>query len=324
MGYHVPIAFGFAIFAYVTLVGVPAAADGRLGARFPLWHFQPPRLGVETSATPTCTSIYNPAHMIARGVVLLRHDLRAGAAWRPDSCRRPNPERGAPRRKPRIMKTPSSGDFIGYSNRHAGHPPVSALLLALNAGFWSAVCIIISGPVWTSGWPEWWNWWLTLPIWPDQGLVYDSTGMATYGTKRPRRRGRKLNHGLLRNIRTSSPRCRCRASPRWAWARPARTSWAASGQEGRVFDPDRLLGNAQLGPIYLGWAGLISLATGTLWFNIVGFNMLAQVDWSIPEFIRQLFWLALEPPGPGAWPVHAPLMTAGWYHHLELLPARFG
>jgi photosynthetic reaction center M subunit len=26
--------------------------------------------------------------------------------------------------------------------------------------------------------------------------------------------------------------------------------------------------------------------------------MLSQVDWSIPEFIRQLFWLALEPPGP--------------------------
>ena len=33
--------------------------------------------------------------------------------------------------------------------------------------------------------------------------------------------------------------------------------------------------------------------------NIIGFNMLAQVDWSIPEFIRQLFWLALEPPSPG-------------------------
>ena len=42
------------------------------------------------------------------------------------------------------------------------------LLLALNAGFWSAICIIISGPVWTKGWPEWWNWWLELPIWPSQ------------------------------------------------------------------------------------------------------------------------------------------------------------
>ena len=39
------------------------------------------------------------------------------------------------------------------------------LLLALNAGFWSAICIVISGPLWTKGWPEWWNWWLNLPIW---------------------------------------------------------------------------------------------------------------------------------------------------------------
>ena len=37
--------------------------------------------------------------------------------------------------------------------------------LALRAGFWSAICIIISGPFWTKGWPEWWNWWLQLPIW---------------------------------------------------------------------------------------------------------------------------------------------------------------
>ncbi|TNF60458.1 MAG: photosynthetic reaction center subunit M, partial [Rhodobacteraceae bacterium] len=47
-------------------------------------------------------------------------------------------------------------------------------------------------------------------------------------------------------------------------------------------------GNAQLGPIYLGSFGVISLATGLIWFNIVGMNMLAQVGWSIPEFIRQL------------------------------------
>jgi photosynthetic reaction center M subunit len=73
------------------------------------------------------------------------------------------------------------------------------------------------------------------------------------------------------------------------------------------------LGNAQLGPIYLGWAGLISLATGTLWFNIVGLNMLSQVDWSIPEFIRQLFWLALEPPGPEHGLSFPPLNDGGWY-----------
>ena len=39
------------------------------------------------------------------------------------------------------------------------------LFLALSAGFWSAVCIVISGPFWTRGWPEWWGWWLNLPVW---------------------------------------------------------------------------------------------------------------------------------------------------------------
>ncbi|MGB3408316.1 MAG: photosynthetic reaction center subunit M [Jannaschia sp.] len=73
------------------------------------------------------------------------------------------------------------------------------------------------------------------------------------------------------------------------------------------------LGNAQLGPIYLGFFGVISLATGLIWFNIVGFNMLMQVDWSIPEFIRQLFWLSLDPPSPQYGLTMPPLQDGGWY-----------
>ena len=55
-------------------------------------------------------------------------------------------------------------DFIGYSIGALGIHRLG-LFLALNAGFWSAVCIVISGPFWTRGWPEWWGWWLDLPIW---------------------------------------------------------------------------------------------------------------------------------------------------------------
>ena len=72
-------------------------------------------------------------------------------------------------------------------------------------------------------------------------------------------------------------------------------------------------GNAQIGPVYLGWTGIISLTTGILWLNIIGLNMLAQVGWSIPEFIRQLFWLALEPPGPEYGLSMPPLNDGGWY-----------
>ncbi len=31
---------------------------------------------------------------------------------------------------------------------------------------------------------------------------------------------------------------------------------------------------------------------------MVGLNMLAQVGWDPIEFIRQLFWLSLDPPAP--------------------------
>ena len=73
------------------------------------------------------------------------------------------------------------------------------------------------------------------------------------------------------------------------------------------------IGNAQIGPIKLGWFGVISLVTGTLWLNIIGINMLAQVGWSIPEFLRQGFWLALEPPGPEHGLSMPPLDDGGWY-----------
>ena len=42
---------------------------------------------------------------------------------------------------------------------HAPH------MLALAAVWFAALCIVVSGPFWTRGWPEWWGWWLNMPIW---------------------------------------------------------------------------------------------------------------------------------------------------------------
>ena len=56
------------------------------------------------------------------------------------------------------------------------------------------------------------------------------------------------------------------------------------------------IGQAQLGPIYLGWLGMISLVFGFAAFMIIGLNFWAQAGWSPQTFMRELFWLSLDPP----------------------------
>lgn len=73
------------------------------------------------------------------------------------------------------------------------------------------------------------------------------------------------------------------------------------------------IGDAQIGPLYLGSLGVASLICGTLWFVIIGFNMLAQVNWDVIEFVRQLFWLSLDPPAPKYGLGFPPLNEGGWY-----------
>jgi photosynthetic reaction center M subunit len=74
------------------------------------------------------------------------------------------------------------------------------------------------------------------------------------------------------------------------------------------------LGDAQIGPIYLGKLGLASVICFLIAFEIVGLNMLASVNWSPIQFIRQLPWLALEPPAPdnGLY-LMPPLAEGGWW-----------
>lgn len=72
-------------------------------------------------------------------------------------------------------------------------------------------------------------------------------------------------------------------------------------------------GNAQLGPVYLGTFGVVALATGFMWFFIIGMNYWAQVDYSPALFLRELFWLSLEPPAEEYGLGMAPLDEGGWW-----------
>ena len=140
--------------------GDPSGADGRLGLRLPLRHHEPSRLGIEHRLPVSALPLQSGAH--AGGVVLLHHRL-ALALHGSLVLSAANPPKGEAVKTAEHENT-FFRDTIGYSIGTLGIHRLG-LFLALSAAFWSAVCIIISGPFWTRGWPEWWGWWLNLPIW---------------------------------------------------------------------------------------------------------------------------------------------------------------
>ena len=74
-----------------------------------------------------------------------------------------------------------------------------------------------------------------------------------------------------------------------------------------------VIGNAQIGPIYLGWLGVSSLLFGFIAFEIIGLNMWASVNWDPVQFVRQLFWLSLDPPAPSYGLSIPPMNEGGWW-----------
>jgi photosynthetic reaction center L subunit len=152
IGYHVPVAFGMAIFAYLTLVVIRPLLMGAWGYGFPygIWtHLD----WVSTTGYTYGNFHYNPAHMIAVTfffTTCLALALHGGLVLSAVA-----PKKGEP------VKTPEHEnayirDLIGYSIGTLGIHRLG-LFLALNAGFWSAVCIVISGPYWEGAWADWWT-----------------------------------------------------------------------------------------------------------------------------------------------------------------------
>ena len=160
IGYHVPIAFGMAIFAYVTLTILRPILMGAWGHGFP-YGFMSHLEWVSNTGYQYANFHYNPAHMLAISfffttcLALALHGSLILSAT--------NPKKGETV-KSAEHENAYFRDIIGYSIGTLGIHRLG-LFLALSAVFWSAVCIIISGPVYAGSWPEWWNWWLELPIW---------------------------------------------------------------------------------------------------------------------------------------------------------------
>src|SRR5215470_15690932 len=164
IGFHVPVAFGVAIFAYFTLVVIRPVLLGAWGHGFPygiISHLD----WVSNVGYQYLHFHYNPAHMLVVSffftttfALSLHGSLILSAT---------NPKKGEQVKTAEHENT-FFRDTLGWSIGTLGIHRLG-LFLALSAGFWSAVCIVISGPSWL--WPEgeqwvtWWEWWRNLPIW---------------------------------------------------------------------------------------------------------------------------------------------------------------
>jgi photosynthetic reaction center L subunit len=162
IGYHVPFAFGVAIFAYVSLVVIRPIMMGSWSHGFPygiISHLD----WVSATGYKYGNFHYNPAHMIA--ITFFFTTCLALALHGGLILSATNPKKGEAVKSPEHENS-FFRDAIGYSVGTLGIHRVG-LFLALNAGVWSAICIVISGPFWPENlpWSEWWNWWLTMPIW---------------------------------------------------------------------------------------------------------------------------------------------------------------
>jgi photosynthetic reaction center L subunit len=160
MGLHIPFAYSVAVFAYITLEVIRPVLMGAWGNGFPygiMSHLD----WVSNTGYNYLNFEYNPAHMIA--VTLFFTTTFALSLHGSLVLSAINPAPGETVKSAEYEDT-FFRDFIGYSIGTLGIHRLG-LFLSLGAGFFSAVCILISGPFWTAGWPQWWSWWLNMPIW---------------------------------------------------------------------------------------------------------------------------------------------------------------
>ncbi len=74
------------------------------------------------------------------------------------------------------------------------------------------------------------------------------------------------------------------------------------------------VGNAQIGPMYLGFLGVASIACFVVAFVTIGLNMWAQVNFNPVRFVLELPWLSLDPPlAEHGLRVMPPLKEGGWW-----------
>ncbi|HEU4323924.1 MAG TPA: bifunctional photosynthetic reaction center subunit L/M [Roseiflexaceae bacterium] len=268
MSYEVPMAFGAVVSSWLTLQWFRPIAMGSWGNGFPLGithHLD----WVSNIGYQYFNFFYNPFHAI--GITLLFTStlfLAMHGSTIMSGIQRP----GIGERNIDVYWR----GIVGYSIGEIGIHRV-AFWTGASSVLFANVCIFLSGTL-VYDWNGFWAFWDRLPIWSNFSYVgivaLGAAGVGIMLTRRDKRYDVDLEaeeHG-------------------------GRGLESHVGRSGYVYFMDKLLGNGQVGPIYLGYWGLISVVTGAATTGIILLEYLYQVNYNAILFVREFPNLSLNPP----------------------------
>ncbi len=270
MTYEIPIAYGAVVSSWVTLQFLRPIAMGAWGNGFALGithHLD----WVSNIGYQYFNFFYNPFHAIAISLFFLSaFILSLHGSFILMMANRP-------------MKSEESVDSFarniqGYSIGEIGIHRLAFWVAVLSVLF-ANLCIYASG-TFIADWTGFWDWWTILPIWQGFSFATATTGLTVLGVVVWRGRRdlpadvEEFEYGGI-GLETT------------AIKRPYQVRLLE-----RFFD----LG--QLGPIYIGTAGVVSLFAGTLALFFILEDFMFQVGYDPIAFSREFWVLAVNPP-PG-------------------------
>jgi photosynthetic reaction center M subunit/photosynthetic reaction center L subunit len=266
MSYEIPIAFSAVVSSWVTLQILRPVAMGAWGNGFALGithHLD----WVSNIGYQYFNFFYNPFHAIGISLLFLSTFILS--------------LHGS------IMLMTVGRPFVREGNVDAFYRNIQAYSIGEvgihRFGFWVAaasvlfsnLCIFLSGTL-VGDWVEFWEFWNEFPVWEGAGMMTLAAAIVLW-------RGRV--RGARRPIDLDALEYGGRGIESTTLKRPIHWNFL-----------QRLFGEGQIGPVYLGIWGTLSVIAGGLCAFIIIQDYFYQVDYNAIAFLREFWVLATMPP----------------------------
>lgn len=268
MTYEIPIAYGAVVSSWITLQFLRPIAMGAWGNGFALGithHLD----WVSNIGYQYFNFFFNPFHAIAISLFFLSaFVLSLHGSFILMMANRPY--------KSEENVDSFARNIQGYSIGEIGIHRL-AFWVAVASVLFANLCIYFSG-TFIADWTGFWDWWTILPIWESLGVASAATATVILGA-------------VIWRGKRDAP------------VDPDEVEYGGIGIEGttlrrpyRVRFLERLFDLGQLGPIYLGISGTVSVFAGGLATFIILQSFAQAVDYSAIAYAREFWVLAVNPP----------------------------